>query len=208
MSLTSLLQGSPDNYNITGHESHLTVKDCPGFVVEINSYNITGNDYHVTYLSLAAITWHYNITGNKSQLIVKGCPGFVVEFNSYNITGDESHVIYLSLAGITGGTEIPRNIICNIRGTKQPRATVLIYFIIHLKKFFIEYNIKLPEIYDLHKISHKQNVFVYFIFFVTLLVLWVVSCSCELFVIRRLNKFTCDFMVIHVIRLSQYIELH
>ena len=48
MSLTSLLQGSPEHYSITGDESHLTVKCRPGFVVESNTYNITGVDSHVT----------------------------------------------------------------------------------------------------------------------------------------------------------------
>ena len=40
----------------TEEESHLTVKSCPGFVVEFNTYNITGDESHVTYLSLAGIT--------------------------------------------------------------------------------------------------------------------------------------------------------
>ena len=37
-------------------ESHLTVKSCPGFVVEFNTYNITGDETHVTYLTLLGIT--------------------------------------------------------------------------------------------------------------------------------------------------------
>ena len=56
MSLTSLLQGSPEHYSITGDESHLTVKGSPGFVVEFNTYNITEVNSHITYLSLAGIT--------------------------------------------------------------------------------------------------------------------------------------------------------
>ena len=62
MSLNSLLQGSHEHYNITGDESHLTLKGYPGFDVEFNTYNISVDEFHVTYLSLAWITrrvWHY-----------------------------------------------------------------------------------------------------------------------------------------------------
>ena len=56
MSLTSLLQGSSEHYNITGDESQLTVKGNPEFIVEFNTYNITGVKSHTTYLSLSGIT--------------------------------------------------------------------------------------------------------------------------------------------------------
>ena len=56
MSLTSLLQGSPEHYNITGDESYLTIEGSPGFVVEFNTYNITGDKSRITYLSLSGIT--------------------------------------------------------------------------------------------------------------------------------------------------------
>ena len=39
MPLTSLLQGSPEHYSMTGDKTHLTFKSSPRFVVEFNTYN-------------------------------------------------------------------------------------------------------------------------------------------------------------------------
>ena len=79
MSLTSLLQGSPEHYSITGDESHLTVKGSSGFVVEFNNYSYNVNDpMLLTSLLHGAPQFHKYMYMYDSQVL------FVLQ-DEYNI---------------------------------------------------------------------------------------------------------------------------